>query len=147
MFRLFCAIILAATAVYDARRLEIPPLSCALLAGIAVICTDAERLVENTAAAAAVWAVYVCARALSGLAGSDAPVGMGDIKLLSILALMLGASDCFRLVAAAGILSGIAAAALLLFRRADAKTQIAFAPFIFAGYALLLLEDINIQIP
>ncbi|MBO4861813.1 MAG: hypothetical protein J5535_02810 [Firmicutes bacterium] len=147
MLRLFCLMILAATAVYDAARLEIPAVSCALLLGTAVVCTSADQLVDNTAAAGAVWAVYASVRALCSRAGSDVPIGMGDIKLLSILALMLGASDCFRLFAVSGILSGIAAAVLLIFKRAEAKTQIAFAPFIAAAYALLLLEDIDVYIP
>lgn len=144
MFRLFCLLILAATAVYDAARLEIPALSCALLCGTAVICTPPDALAQNTAAAACVWAVYLAVRALCSAAKSPVPIGMGDIKLLSILALMLGALDCFRLLAASGILSGIAAAALLVFGKADAKSEMPFAPFIAAGYALLLLEDVYV---
>jgi prepilin signal peptidase PulO-like enzyme (type II secretory pathway) len=137
-------LVLSATAVYDAARLEIPALSCALLLGTAVISTPPDMLAQNAAAAACVWTVYLVIRVLCSVARSPVPIGMGDIKLLSILALMLGALDCFRLVAAAGLLSGAAAAALLIFRKADAKSEIPFAPFIAAGYAMLLLEEVYV---
>ena len=144
MFRLFCMTVLAGTAVYDSARLEVPDLSCALLLGIAVISTPADILAENCAAAAAVWTVYFCVRALCSALKSRVPIGMGDIKLISILALMTGASDCLRLLAAAGILSGLAAAVLLATKKAEAKSEIAFVPFIAAAYALMFLEDLNI---
>ena len=144
MFRLFCMAVLCFTAFYDARRLEIPPLSCVLLRGTAVVCTAPDQLADNSAVSAAVWAVYLFIRAVCSIAGSPVPVGVGDIKLLSILALMLGAVDCLRLLAVSGILSGAAAAVLLVFRKADTKSEIPFAPFIAAGYALLLIQDVYV---
>ena len=144
MFRLFCLSVLTATAVYDASMLEIPELSNAVLLGTAVICTPPDTLMQNASAAACVWAVYLALRALCIVLKSPVPIGMGDIKLLSILALMLGALDCFRLLAASGLLSGAAAAVLLMFRKAGAKSEIPFAPFIAAGYALLLLEEVYV---
>ena len=144
MFRLFCMAVLGYTAFYDARRLEIPALSCALLLGTAVVWTSPDQLVFNTGTSAAVWACYLFLRAVCGMVRSPVPIGMGDIKLLSILALMLGAIDCLRLLAASGLLSGAAAAVLLISGKANAKSQIPFAPFIAAGYALLLIQDVYI---
>ena len=144
MFRLFCLLVLSVTAVYDAARLEIPALSCAMLLGTAVVSTPPDTLMQNASAAGCVWAAYLALRVLCSVARSPVPIGMGDIKLLSILALMLGALDCFRLFAASGLLSGAAAAALLIFRKAGAKSEIPFAPFIAAGYALLLLEEVYV---
>ena len=147
MFRLFCLLILAATAVYDAERLEVPDVSCAALLGTAVICTPADTLAENCVAAAGVWAVYLAVRALCSALKSRGPMGMGDIKLLSILALMMGASGCFRLFAVAGILSGLAAALLIAIKKAEAGSEIAFVPFMAAAYALMLLEDVDVYVP
>ena len=144
MFRLFCILVLSATAVYDVRKLEIPALSYVLLAGAAVIFTPPDILAENVPAAAAVWVAYLALRASCSIAKRSVPIGMGDIKLLSILALMLGALDCLRLIAAAGLFSGAAAAALLLLKKADAKSEMAFAPFIAAGYVLIALKDVYV---
>ena len=140
MFRLFCLIVLAAASVYDVRHLEIPDCACALLLGTAVIWTPSGELCGNIPSAAVIWLAYLALHLACGLAGSPVPIGMGDIKLLSVLSLQLGALESFKLFAAAGMLSGFAAAYLLLFRRAGPKTEMAFAPFISAAYALILLE-------
>ena len=147
MFRLLCFLILAAAAVYDAERLEVPDVSCAALLGMAVISTPVEDLENNCIAAAGVWAVYLAVRALCYALKSRVPMGMGDIRLLSILALMMGASGCFRLFAISGILSGLAAALLIAIKKAEAGSEIAFVPFMAAAYALMLLEDVDVYVP
>ncbi len=147
MFRLFCLSILAATAVYDAEKLEVPDVSCASLLGMAVIATPSDELLANSVAAACVWAVYLAVRALCSILKSRVPMGMGDIKLLSILALSMGAAGCFRLFAISGVLSGLAAAALVAMKKAEAGSEIAFVPFMAAAYALMLLEDVDVYVP
>ena len=84
-------------------------------------------------------AVFTALALLSPGAGG---LGLGDVKLAGVLAALLGWFD-WRAAAiglAAGfVLGGLAAAFLLLTRRADRHSHIAFGPAMVAGAYLTCL--------
>jgi leader peptidase (prepilin peptidase)/N-methyltransferase len=71
-----------------------------------------------------------------------AQIGFGDVKLSGVLGLYLGwlgLSGWIAGVFAMFLLGGIFAVALLVTRRADRKSAIAFGPFMLAGTLLAIL--------
>lgn len=68
----------------------------------------------------------------------DCPVGMGDAKLLAVIALISGPSALFFTVSAGSLLCGIAAAILLSLQKTTKKDRIAFGPFLSTAYAVFL---------
>ena len=139
MIRYFYLIILVLIAHYDVKTLEINDKFLTLLAGSIIIWTPSAELEGNLPAAAAVWILFAAACVISSLAGRYAPIGMGDIKLFSLLALSHGGLFTMMIFCASGFFSGIFAAALLLMKKASKDSEIPFAPFIAAGYAICLL--------
>ena len=137
MYRLFCILILILTAAWDMRTLEIPDVSCVALLGTVVIWTPPEDIEKGVPAACLVWLCYLLSLAVSSALKRPAPIGAGDIRLLSILALQLGTLGAAALFAVSGVLAGAAAAVLLAIKKVSAKSEIPFAPFIAAGYALI----------
>ena len=136
MFRLFCVLILFLTAAWDIRTLEIPDISCAALLGTELIRLSAAEVEEGLPAAALVWLCYLSCLAVSSALNRPAPIGAGDIRILSILALQLGTEGTFILFAVSGVLAGAAAAVFLILKKVSAGSEIPFAPFIAAAYAL-----------
>ncbi len=137
MYRLFCILILTLTAAWDIRTLEIPDISCAALLGTVVIWTPPEEIEAGVPAACLVWMCYLLSLAASSALKRPAPIGAGDIRLFSILALQLGTQGIMTLFAISGLLAGAAAAVLLVLKKVSAGSEIPFAPFIAAGYALM----------
>ena len=142
MIRVLYFIILVFIAIYDAKTLEINDKFLSLLFCCAVIWTPADIIENNLPAAAAVWVLFAAAALISSLAHRDAPIGMGDIKLLSVLALSHGGISAMMVFCAAGLFSGAFAAILILLKKASGDSEIPFAPFIAAGYAVLLLKEL-----
>jgi leader peptidase (prepilin peptidase)/N-methyltransferase len=70
--------------------------------------------------------------ALSIPFGQDA-IGMGDIKLLVSVGLLLGPVPAVSGLIAGALLSGVVAAALLVSRRVTLRTYIPFGPFLIVG--------------
>ena len=75
-------------------------------------------------------AVYAFARLFSG---TDRSLGLGDVKLMFPVGLLLGFWQCLAAVAVASILGGVVAATLLLLKRKNRKDAIPFGPFIAIG--------------
>lgn len=63
-------------------------------------------------------------------------VGFGDVKLLGVMGLYLGAFNVWSPVFMTLILLFIAGLYLLFFKKADRKTEIPLAPFLLAGTVL-----------
>ena len=137
MFRLFCILILFLAAAWDVRTLEIPDMACAALLGTELIRLSSAEIEEGLPAAGAVWLCYLLCLAVSSALKRPAPIGAGDIRLLSILALELGCGGLFTLFAVSGVLAGTVAAVLLIMKKVSAGSEIPFAPFIAAAYALM----------
>ena len=137
MYRLFCILILSLTAVRDIRTMEIPDISCAALLGTVIIWTPPGEIEASLPAALLVWICYLLSLAASSALKRPAPIGAGDIRLFSILALQLGTRGIMTLFAVSGLLAGAAAAVLLILKKVSAGSEIPFAPFIAAGYALM----------
>jgi leader peptidase (prepilin peptidase)/N-methyltransferase len=68
-------------------------------------------------------------------------VALGDLYLVGPIGLVLGWPAIFVAVFAAGIMSAVVSAALLLTRRAGLKSYIPFGPFLVAGMVVTLLRD------
>jgi leader peptidase (prepilin peptidase)/N-methyltransferase len=66
-------------------------------------------------------------------------MGMGDVKLAGVIGLMVGYPLVLPALLAGIILGGLAAAALLITRRATRKTAIAYAPYLCLGALAILL--------
>ena len=68
-------------------------------------------------------------------------VALGDLYLVGPIGLLLGWPSIFVAVFAAGLLSAVVSALLLVSRRAGLKTYIPFGPFLVAGMIIALLRD------
>jgi len=104
------------------------------------------------AAALLAWPIAGASPALPLLAGAGyaafllllsraGGMGMGDVKLAGVLGLTLGmvsARSALLAPAAAFLLGGLAAAILLLGRRANRRSRMAFGPYLLAGFWLAL---------
>ncbi|MDR6867780.1 leader peptidase (prepilin peptidase)/N-methyltransferase [Microbacterium resistens] len=110
------------------------PMIGALLAVVlidAVWSGDAVDLGRSSAGALLLGGFYALLRRLS-----EGGVGGGDVKLAVAIGLLLGWHGWRALIvggAAAFVLGAAAAGALIAARRADARTQIAFGPWMIMG--------------
>jgi leader peptidase (prepilin peptidase)/N-methyltransferase len=75
---------------------------------------------------------------LIALVGRGA-MGMGDVKLAGVIGLMLGYPLVVPALLAGVILGGIAAAIMLITKRATRKTAIAYAPYLCLGALAMLI--------
>ena len=66
-------------------------------------------------------------------------IGMGDIKLLSAMALVLGLYGGVCTLLYAQLMALVCAVVLLISRRASWKDSIPFAPFFWGGFLLSLI--------
>jgi len=90
------------------------------------------------------FASFVVTLALFALlaAFSKGGIGGGDVRLAPVLAMFLGwlgASNVYIGLGGGFILGGIAAAGMLITRRASASTRIAFGPFLCIGAVAVVL--------
>lgn len=97
------------------------------------------RVLLAVAVSALCWAVLAAVT----LAASRA-LGYGDVKLLGLLALsvaLLRPGAVATAVVAAVVLGGLAALLLLVTRRAQAGTHLAFGPWLLVGAAVAILAE------
>ena len=97
-----------------------------------------EGLALRLAGAAFIWTLFGLAAALSAAFKSPAPVGMGDIKLLSVISLISGPAALFFTACCGSLLCGLSAALLLALKKLTKKDRIAFGPFIAVAYSFYL---------
>ena len=134
MFQICCLFILA---YWDLKTKEIyePVLFCLL---ISLTCRTTPFPRGGLTAAAVLWALFLVSVLLCSLFKAALPMGMGDIRLLSVLAVGTGLVGLLRIVCAASLLSGIVSAAGILTKRLGPGDEMPFVPFIFAGYLFFL---------
>jgi leader peptidase (prepilin peptidase) / N-methyltransferase len=68
-------------------------------------------------------------------------MGLGDVKLAIPLGLILGLEKGICWLVASFILGGIVASVLLILKRVNLKTKIAFGPFLIVGFWIIILMD------
>lgn len=66
-------------------------------------------------------------------------LGMGDVKMVFVLGLFMGLMNTFAIILLSMIIMSITAVVLLVMKKANRKTAIPMAPFIFFGLTLNLL--------
>lgn len=113
--------------------LNVMTLPAAVLALAASFLPGAPTPVEALIGGAGAFAVFF----LIALIGRGA-MGMGDVKLAGVIGLMLGYPLVVPALLAGILLGGLAAALLLITRRATRKTAIAYAPYLCAGALAIL---------
>lgn len=128
--------------VVDARthrlpnRIVLPTLAClVVLAGIDALDTGQSRdLVRAVLGMLILGGFYAVLRGIS-----RAGMGGGDVKLAAVIGLVLGWHGWTSLAigaASAFVLGALYALVLILLRRADGATRIAFGPWMIAGALL-----------
>jgi leader peptidase (prepilin peptidase)/N-methyltransferase len=122
-------------------RLVLPayPVAAAALVACSVVTGRWSALLEAAACAGAAVAAFGLLALYSPGAGG---LGLGDVKLAGVLALLLGWLDWRAAAVGLGagfVLGGLIAAVLLVTRRADRRSHLAFGPAMVAGaYATCL---------
>jgi len=144
VFRLFCFLILLMLSAVDIKTLSVPDAGIALLLGASVIWLPSEDILSSLPLAAALWAAFALSALICSALKSSVPIGMGDIKLISVLILGMDMYSVLRMAAAAGLLSGIFAALLLALKKASPRSEIPFVPFITAAYAAVSVREISV---
>ncbi|SHK07588.1 Flp pilus assembly protein, protease CpaA [Paramaledivibacter caminithermalis DSM 15212] len=66
-------------------------------------------------------------------------IGMGDAKLFACIGIFLGLHMTLGILIVATILSGLIGLYLLIFKKADRKTLLPFAPYIFAATIFMMV--------
>lgn len=128
--------------VIDARthrlpnRIVLPTLACLILLAV----TDAVATGQGATLARALIGMVVLGGFYAVLRGmSRAGMGGGDVKLAAVIGLVLGWHGWQSLAigaASAFVLGALYALVLILLRRADGATRIAFGPWMIAGALL-----------
>ena len=127
------AVLLFASAE-DLKNFQIPDV-CSVL----IIALSGKFRIRAGLIMAALWLVMIIFVSLFNL---PVPIGMGDAKLFTALAVSFGLVFSFYTFAFASILSGVFAVFLILRAKYSAKETpefIPFAPFITAGFVLTVL--------
>jgi len=71
-------------------------------------------------------------------------IGYGDVKLFAWLGFCVGITDAYYVLFYSVLFAALAGAFLLIFKKADRKKKLPFAPFIFAGcYAVFVMSLIQ----
>ncbi len=114
--------------------LNVMTLPAAVMALAASFLPGAPTPVEALLGGAVAFVVFF----LIALIGRGA-MGMGDVKLAGVIGLMVGYPLVVPALLAGIILGGLAAALLLITKRATRKTAIAYAPYLCAGALAILV--------
>lgn len=126
-------ILLFAAAMIDIRKKQI---NRAFLMLLAVVCTTAAvmRGKAGIMDAAGGMAVGLCVVGISMM--SREQIGRGDGIVIAAVGLVLGFRRCLAAVSVASLLMCVAAVVVLLLKKGNRHTQLAFLPALFVGYVL-----------
>lgn len=91
-------------------------------------------IIDAVGAAVVVFALMSFASFLS-----KGSIGMGDVKLLSVVTLYIGSMGIFNMLFLSTLLAGLYSIGLLVFKKAERKSTIPFAPFITLGLLLTII--------
>lgn len=136
MYRILTAVIgilLFIAGITDIRKKQI---SRKLLLALLLVCIAAVMLKEDFGIfdAAGGLAIGLCAIGISMV--SREQIGMGDGIVIAVVGLVLGTRRCLAVVSTASFLMCIVAIAILIIKKGNRHTRLAFLPALFIGYAL-----------
>lgn len=128
----------------DLTRKRIPNLLSLGLLGGFVLCTALDFLLRSTQALGLLAGSFLGGVGMLAVMGlcrlvSRGGVGMGDVKLLSAMGLLLGLYGSMCVLLYAQLAALVWAVALLVSRKASWKDTLPFAPFFTAGFLLCLI--------
>lgn len=81
------------------------------------------------------------------LVTSGRGMGLGDVKLSIALGLWLGLENGLTWIMVSFILGGIVSSVLLILKKANLKTKIAFGPFLIFAFWIIILWKTNAALP
>lgn len=134
----FLLVLVGAAAAIDCKSHHIPNwiAACLMAAGtIKAIVMKGDGLYELTMGLFGIGGLLLAVHYLS-----KGAIGMGDVKLLSAIGLLLGFWDTILIMLIASTLSGLASLLLIALRKVNRKSKIPFAPFIFISILISLGE-------
>ncbi len=73
---------------------------------------------------------------------SKSALGMGDVKMLTVLGLLFGLADTYTILLMSIIIMAVVSIILMIMKKADRKTSIPMAPFVTVGFLLCVLIGI-----
>ncbi len=139
-----CMAMLFAMAISDAKLMRIPNSLCLAGLGIALIKPIAYLVLAPDQILAGLLAMLVGAAFAGGvflLCALIKPgcVGMGDVKMFGIIGLLYGLAHSFVLVFFSLIFMLIVGVVLMLFKKANRKTELPMAPYAAASCFLAMI--------
>lgn len=120
------------------NRIQLPsyPVLAALLVGCSAATADWSALLRALICCAALWVFYfVLALLPSGF-------GFGDVKLAGLLGMLLGwisTSSVVTATLATFVVGGLVAAAIMVVRRADRRSEFAYGPSMLVGAVIAVV--------
>lgn len=126
-------VLLLAAGITDIRKRQI---SRRLLMLLMLVCIAAVLFRGSFAImdAAGGIAIGFCVIGISMI--SREQIGRGDGIVIAMIGLVLGFRRCLAAVSVASLLMSAAAIVVLLFKKGNRRTQLAFLPALFVGYVL-----------
>ncbi len=126
-------ILLFAAAITDIRKKQVGRPFLILLA---MVCTVTAVMQEKSSFMDAAGGVTVglCVVGISMI--SREQIGRGDGIVIAAVGIVLGFRRCLAAVSAASLLMCVAAVVVLLFKKGNRHTRLAFLPALFVGYVL-----------
>lgn len=126
-------VLLLAAGITDIRKRQI---SRRLLMLLMLVCIAAVLFRGSFAImdAAGGIAIGFCVIGISMI--SREQIGRGDGIVIAMIGLVLGFRRCLAAVSVASLLMSAAAIVVLLFKKGNRRTQLAFFPALFVGYVL-----------
>jgi len=73
---------------------------------------------------------------------SGSALGMGDVKLFTVLGLLYGLNDTYSILLFSIVIMAVVSIALLIARKVTRKTAVPMAPFVAVGFLLSILAGI-----
>ncbi len=138
--------VLAVIAFYDIRHKVIPHVPLILLVVVAVWikCLGPSIFpLQLPAFASFVPILFAVPFWLLSRFSRETLFGMGDVKLIAILAFFLGLWNGFLMIVLAFVIGAVYGIGLVLLKKADKKTQVPFAPFLILSTILIFFGFIS----
>ena len=135
-------LVLLLLAVYDARRRRVPDASVFPATVLALILArQQEELASALAGAGLALVTFLALYGLGRRWFGRGALGMGDVKLAMLVGAMVGLRNTPTTLALGILLAGVAAAVLLISRRAQFGDSLAYGPYLAAAAILMIWKD------
>lgn len=129
-------VLLFGAGIADIRQKQVSRLFIIVLSGFCLAAAFAGRVtaVTDILNSAGGCLIGVCAVGISMVTGEQ--IGRGDGYVITAIGILLGFRGCLVAVCVASMIMCVAAVVLLLLKRGDRHTKMAFLPAIFVGYTV-----------